>query len=224
MGYITMTYGIEFREKAIALRKRGYSINELAEKLGVAKSSISLWVSGTALDDKAQLRLKERGMLGLYRTILTKKKNRQTVTEECERQAGELLQNINFDQSLARLLCSIFFWTEGGKYSDSFVYFTNSDPVMVKTFLRLLRKGFVIDERKLRGLVHIHEYHNDKKIRTEWSQVTSIPLTQFTKSYLKPHTKKRLREGYKGCISLRYYDSKIARELRAIYNVFARSL
>lgn len=217
-----MAYSIEFREKVISLRKRGYSINELAQKMGVAKSSISLWVTSTMLGEKAQNRLRERRILGQYHTIATKKRIRALETAEYEQQARGQLENIDFNQSLTKLLCSIFFWTEGGKHTDSFVYFTNSDPVMVKIFLKLLRKGFTLNENKLRALVHIHEYHIDKEVKAEWSKLTGIPLEQFTKSYLKPHTKKRLRDGYPGCITVRYYDAKIARELRSIYNMFAQ--
>lgn len=95
---------------------------------------------------------------------------------------------------------------------------------MVKTFLKLLRSTFILDEKKFRALVHIHEYHNEKEIKAFWSKVTGIPLTQFNKSYLKTHTKKIIRKNYKGTISIRYYDYKIALELSFIYNIFAKKL
>lgn len=94
--------------------------------------------------------------------------------------------------------------------------------MMVKMFVKLLRLSFPIDEKKLRAMVQIHEYHNDNAIKNFWSKVTTIPLSQFSRSYLKPHTKKRIRQGYKGSVRIRYYDYKIALELRSIYNVLAQ--
>jgi len=91
---------------------------------------------------------------------------------------------------------------------------------MVVTFLKLLRDSFKIDEKKLRAMVHIHEYHNEKQILDYWSKMINIPLKQFTKSFKKPHTGKRARKNYKGSIRIRYYDYKIALELRSIYNTF----
>ena len=38
--------------KAINLRKKGYSLNEIVEKLGVAKSSVSVWVRNEPLHSK----------------------------------------------------------------------------------------------------------------------------------------------------------------------------
>ena len=52
----------------------------------------------------------------------------------------------------------------------------------------------------------------------------NIPLSQFSKSYLKTNTKTSTRERYQGCIGICYYDSKIALGLRSIYNTFAKNL
>ena len=95
---------------------------------------------------------------------------------------------------------------------------------MIGSFIKLFRLSFVLDERKLRALIHIHEYHNEVKIKNYWSHLTTIPLIQFSKSYLKPHTGKVIRSGYKGTIRIRYYDYTIASELKAIYNMFAKQL
>lgn len=95
---------------------------------------------------------------------------------------------------------------------------------MVVTFLKLIREGFLIDESKLRVLVHIHEYHNNDEIKFFWSSVTKIPLNQFHKSYLKPHTGKRIKEGYMGCVNINYFDSQVARQIKVLYNMFADTL
>ena len=72
--------------------------------------------------------------------------------------------------------------------------------------------------------MHIHEYHNENEIKNYWSKIASIPLSQFTKSYLKPHTKKVVRQGYKGALRIAYADTKIVDELKAVYNGLANSL
>ncbi len=59
-------------------------------------------------------------------------------------------------------------------------------------------------------------FHDE--LKTFWSEVTSIPLTQFNKSYRKTNTGKTKKAGYQGCASIYYYDAKIAKELTALYN------
>lgn len=89
---------------------------------------------------------------------------------------------------------------------------------MIFTFISLLRKSFTVDESKFRALVQLHEYHEENKIINFWSKITKIPVSQFTKSYLKPNTSKVIRKDYKGTLRIVYYNSQIAHELKAIYN------
>ena len=215
-----MSYSTYFKEKALLLRKRGYSIKEISQTLKVAKSTSSTWVRHLNLNDGAKLRLQKRKILGQYKAMKTRKIKREKIKEEFYKKTVKSLKKINMTKELYKLLCSFLFWTEGGKSTDSYVYFINSDPNMVITFLKLLRESFDIDESKLRAMVHIHEYHNEKHILNYWSHLTKIPLTKFSKSYKKPHTGKRIRENYKGSIRIRYYDYKIALELRSFYNTF----
>lgn len=89
---------------------------------------------------------------------------------------------------------------------------------MIMTFLSLLRQSFSLDEKKFHVSIHLHEYHDPELIKEFWINTTQIPVAQFIKPYLKPHTAIRKKDNYKGCITIRYYDVKIARELTAVYN------
>lgn len=88
----------------------------------------------------------------------------------------------------------------------------------------MFRIAFDVEEGKFRALIHVHDYHNESEIKEYWSSITNIPLKQFHKSYLKQNTKIRLRENYRGTISIRYQDALIALELRTVYNTFARTV
>ena len=98
-------------------------------------------------------------------------------------------------------------------YSEIRVSFSNSDPQLIKYFLKIFRKSFVLEEKKFRALLHIHDYHNEKKQIQFWSKVTQIPTGQFSRSFHKKNTGKNKRVGYPGCLSVRYYNSIIQKEL-----------
>ena len=80
-----------------------------------------------------------------------------------------------------------------------------------------------LDEKKLRICLHLHEYHSEVRQKQFWSQVTAIPLNQFFKVYKKPHTGKRKKENYPGCVSVRYYDVDVAFALNALWRLFGQS-
>lgn len=123
-----------------------------------------------------------------------------------------------------QIIAALIFWCEGSKRQLSSVKFINSDPKMIKLFLTALRNGFGINEHKLKALLHLHEYHNEEELKIFWSGVTGINKDRFHRSYIKPHSGKRKREGYKGCIALYYGEANLARKLDALYHGLSKHL
>ncbi len=215
---------IEVKENAIKLRKKGYSVKEIARKLKIAQSTSSLWARDIKLNKKAQQRLKKRSLLGYYKGSLRWAEKR--IEQENERRitASEIIDKINKNPNHLKIYCALLYWCEGGKSYKESVRFVNSDPILIKTFLNLFKKAFSVDEKKFRILMHLHGYHDEKKQKNFWSKLTQIPKKQFLHTFHKPHTKKRIRENYPGCIAIYYHDCKIARELRTLYKIFSEQL
>lgn len=208
------------KDKAISLRKKGFSLKEISEKLKIAKSTASDWLKNVPLNQEAQERLKKKQILGQYKTQLINKQKRIKLLKKYLNESNKQLKRIIFTKDIYQLFCALFYWCEGNK-RDSFIRFTNSDPKMIRNFLTLLRKSFLLDEKKFRALLHLHSYHNEKKQKEFWSKITQIPISQFNRSYLKKNTQKRLRKNYPGCIAISYYDAKIVKKLISLYNSFA---
>lgn len=213
-----MAYDNSIKQHAIKLRKSGYSIKEISNKLNIAISTSSVWVRDIVIQPHGLNRMQKRYELKRYK--MSQRwidKNRQKyLTNYLD--AKTLLSSIDLkNKNIAKLICAILFWAEGNK-DYSHIRFTNSDPAMIATFLSHFRRGFVADESKFRACVHLHEYHNSKEIHHYWSNITKIPLSNFRKAYLKPHTGKRKKIDYKGCITVYYFSSSIAHELQALYN------
>lgn len=214
-----MSYKLGLREEAIKLRKLGYSIKEVSEEMGIAKSTSSLWLRDIKLSLQAEKRLEERRVIGQYKSrasILAKAEKQKNIRLK---RAQQTLSNLIISKELAMLCCSLLFWCEGNKgTNDRFVRFTNSDPKLVKLFLSFLRTGFAIDETKFRILMHLHTYHDEIKQKNFWSKNTNIPSSQFHKTYWKLNTGKKKHKDYQGCIAISYYSSELAKELSALYN------
>lgn len=210
---------LEEQKKARGLRKLGFSVKDIAKKLKVSSSSVSLWVRGVVISESGQAKL-------LATVQSSRQKGLQVLKEGRELQKKALLEKVkrdfgglSNDPRLCRLLCSFLYWGEGSKTGHS-VSFINSDPIMIETFLFLFRKGFSPEEAKFRCLVHIHEYHDETKIKQFWSDITNIPTEKFQRSYLKPNSKKILRVGYMGSLVVKYYDSSIFNQIKVSYLEF----
>jgi transcriptional regulator with XRE-family HTH domain len=213
---------ISEKTEAIKLRKKGYSLNEIAAKTGVAKSTASMWVRDIVLGNNAKKRLLSKIKIGQFVSAENKKKKTQKVLDGCREKASDELRGKKFDSVVCKIICAMIYWCEGAKNRFCGINFTNSDPDLIKKFLELLRKSFELDERKFRVCVHLHGYHNKERQIRFWSEITEISKNQFIKPYLKKNTGKRTRENYQGCVSIRYHDVTVARELMATAEAFLK--
>lgn len=204
------------KERAILMRKRGKSIGEIAQVLHVSKSSVSLWVRDVVLSEKVKKILEEKLTSGQKKAREVHLKNTKAKEAVARTFAVNNLPKSSLLSKNSKLLSlAIFYWCEGNKSPNDLVLFTNSDPNVINTFLKLLRDVFEVDEKKFRVCIHLHEYHDVQAELQFWSKITTIALPQFFKPYRKPHSGKRFHEGYHGCAQIRYYDVGVARKLLA---------
>lgn len=229
VGYIThfnllIMYSVKYREKAKEFRRKGYSLKEIADELSIAKSTASVWVRNVKLSREAKQRLEERLTKGQINAAKIKKERRKKLLEKLYKEAYGCIEELDFKKEHLKLFCAVIYWCEGGTYSKKAVRFTNSDPDLVELFLFLFRKSFRVDEDKFRACMHLHDYHDEEERKDFWSRITGISKNQFIKTYQKPHTAKRIRDNYPGCLNIRYYDALIAKELLAFYKAFKNKL
>ena len=81
------------------------------------------------------------------------------------------------------LIGTALYWAEGynratrGKGHE--ICFANSNPDMIKLFLRFLREIIHVPEDKLRVKIHIYPNIDEESAINFWSQVTNMPKERF---------------------------------------------
>lgn len=200
----------EEKKKSLELRKLGYSLGEIAEKLGVSKSTASLWTKKVVVSGEGAIKIKERSRLANIKSSKVLHNRKLDRLDLVEKESESLINRIKLDKDFALVALSIMYWCEGSK-DDSSVRFTNSDPELVRMFMRTFRKSFSVNESKIRICVHLHDYHNKEEICDFWSRITRVPRSQFNKPHQKKSNHLFKKEGYKGCIRINYHDAHISR-------------
>ncbi|MDQ5968896.1 MAG: hypothetical protein QG579_53 [Patescibacteria group bacterium] len=208
---------IKEKRTAISLRKRGMTISEIQKVVHVSKSSISLWIRDVQLSPMESERIENKITAGQLRSREVIKQKSVNKLAEINKFARESFKRVEVTKSLEILLCACLYEGEGNKGFNQSLSFTNSDPKMISTFLGLLRSGFDVDESKFRVCIHLHHYHDKNKQLEFWSNITRIPKSQFMKPFMKKNSGLYKKEGYAGCISIRYYDISLKRKLMSIF-------
>lgn len=212
------------KHQAIKLREEGSSIKEISKKLDIAQSTVSLMVRNISLSHKAKDILLEKRKAGRIKATQVIIENRKKRQKEAYVYAEKLLTDFNLSVGVSFLIASVCYECEGGKSDFGVLEFTNSDPVLIKLFLLNLRKSFVLDERKFRVIMHLHSYHNEKQEQQFWSGVTSIPQNLFTKTFQKKESGINKKDGYHGCVQIKYFDVSIKRTLLATKHILANKM
>ncbi len=104
------------------------------------------------------------------------------------------------------------YWAEGARLQEKncTVDFANSNPEMIKIFVKFLRKICGINEKKLRVFLYCYSNQNIESLINYWYKITSIPLSQFTKPYVREDFLAEKVDKMKyGLIHIRYADKKL---------------
>jgi len=192
MGYAGK---LELKLKAKSLRKKGLSIKEIQKELKVSKSSVSLWVRDIQLSRKQLERLYLNKKTGALRGSIIGAKKKQRKREELTRRLiTEGKEEVGDISSRDRFIAGIAMYFADGSKSDGHVSFCNTNPDAIRFMANWIREFCSPPEEKLRGALYIHDDLNEKKAKKYWSELTRIPLAQFTKSYIVKNNLNRLRK------------------------------
>jgi hypothetical protein len=162
------------RQQARQLRRAGLPLAEIASRLGVSKSSVSLWVRDVSFDPLPRPpRGRRRGPNALQR-------RRQA---EIDRLVAEGRERIGRLSEREFLVAGVALYAGEGAKEDGRVRFVNSDPRMVVFFCAWLRHFYEVDESRLRLALYLHQGLDLEAAMAYWSALTGIPQAQFTQPY-----------------------------------------
>lgn len=131
------------------LRKRGFSIKEIARTLGVSKSSVSSWVKEIVLTDEQREKLDARMSFAAA--------NRKRMFDAAEKRAAQQERGraqARTDDPRFIAGCMLY-WAEGSKKRND-VVFVNSDPEMMAFFVEFLRDYYGVKNAEISLSVTAH--------------------------------------------------------------------
>ena len=162
------------QERARHLRARGWALADIAEELGVAKSSASRWCRDVDPGPRPERRTPRRRAPN----VLQRRKQ-----AEIERLAEEGRARIGRLSERDLLIAGTALYAGEGAKTDGNLKLANSDPAMIRLFCVWMRRFFEIDESRLRVVLYLHVGLDLQAAEQFWSEITEIPLAQFTKPY-----------------------------------------
>lgn len=213
---------VEEQEKARELRKQSWTLQEIADELGVSKSSVSLWVRDVEFTPKP------RKSVGLARPGAQRRAPNRLAREKQQQVSRMHARGVERVARLSDrefLMAGIALYAAEGSKTDGTVSMANTDPQILEFFCAWLRRFFDIDESRLRVRVYLHDGLDLAMANSHWSRVTGIPVERFRKPYRAvPREGIRHTKHVRGCATVSYSCSATHREIMGmIAGLFGRT-
>lgn len=202
------------QEAARELRAAGLTLQQIADRLHVSKSSVSLWVRDVPFTPSKR-------RWGPHRRPNPASHRKQREIAECNEEGRRLIGTLGRDAFLA---AGAALYAGEGVKRDGEVCFANTDPAMVALFCAWLREFFSIDETRLRVRVYLHQGLDLDAAEDHWSRVTGIPRVQFRCPYraeADPSIRRNKHEF--GCVYVRYADTRAHRRIMGLIRALLSS-
>src|SRR5439155_5066841 len=150
--------------EARRLRAESLTLAEIADTLGVSKSSVSLWVRDVDFTPRPGTGGRRRGPNALQRRK----------ADEIERLRAEASERIGRLSERDFLVAGAALYAGEGAKRDGSIRFANSDPRMILFFCQWLRRLFTVDESRLHLRLYLHQGLDVGAANRFWSELTGI--------------------------------------------------
>ncbi|HEX9065162.1 MAG TPA: hypothetical protein VF843_08635 [Streptosporangiaceae bacterium] len=199
----------ELRRRACELRAQGRAYREIAATLGVSKSSVSLWLRDIPQPDRLTYEeVRARQAAGTARYWAGERQRREQMRVAISADAAKQIGSLS--EREVRIAGAVAYWCEGAKNKphrrSDHVDFINSDPALIRLFLRFLDRAGVTEDRLI-FQVSIHESADVVAAQEFWLEVTQTDPAQFRRPQIKRHNprtnRKNTGDTYHGCLRVR---------------------
>ena len=224
-----MAYPQEFKKEAQKLRSRGKTYNEIRVLLSanIPKSTLSEWCNKIEVPGIFNEILKKKMEAGGHRgrliALAVNKHKRDLYLDKIRKDNLYLADRLQ-EKDFAKIALAMLYLGEGSKRSRGRLSLGNSDPDVIRLYLRLLQTSYKIDKRKLRCTVQCRADQKIESLIKYWSEVTDLPRSQFYKTQVDPRTigKPSKKKEYRGVCRIDYLSGHLFNEVIIIGKILSQ--
>lgn len=214
---------------AIKFRKKGYSIRKIECHLGISRSTLSGWFKYIELSSKQKEKLLKNWKGALVKArekaVLWHNAQKAKRLQIAKETASKTLENINLkDLNILELALAILYMGEGSRKTTE-TAIGNSNPLILKFFLAILKNVYNFDVKKIRCELNIRADQNPRKLVHFWSKELNLPLSNFKQITVDKRTiGTKTYPYYNGVCQLRCSHVHIQRKLLYLSELFCEKV
>lgn len=217
------------KNDALNLRIKGQSIGSIEKRLGIPRSTLSGWFKSIKLtkdQEKVLYEKSKRGLIKARREAVkwhnSQKKQRFTLAKN---EANKVLGKVNIsNREWIEITLAILYLGEGYK-TGARVGMGNSDPLILKFFLSLLKKIYGCKIGRIRCDLNLRADQNKTKEINYWSKALGLPTINFKGTFFDKRTEgRKTYKNYHGVCQVTLGRADIQRRLMYLADIYCNSI
>ena len=161
-------------------RERQLTVDEIAQKLQISKSSVSRWIQDISLPSKIVHRRKMAG--GIASGKIRGEKSRK-IRQSYQQQGSRIAEQ--YGQDPLFVAGCMMHWSEGTKNRNS-VQICNTDPYFLRLWLKFIQTFFDVptDSIRIKVSCYLNNGKTQRQIEDHWLAELNLPRSCLTKTTL----------------------------------------
>lgn len=179
-------------DQAIHLRKRGFTLSEIAKYCDISKSTASKWLQNKCFSQQVTEANKLR--VGAENAKRLKLMAKARTAERKHRYADAMqaakTEFVNY-QSNPAFVAGLMVYVTAGDINDSQVIrFSHSNPALHKTVIGFCEQFLGVSRESNKLWLQLYQGASEEKAMKHWSRITKVPYSRFYKNQYVSTTQK----------------------------------
>ncbi len=185
-------------EQAVALRKRGFTLEEIAKVCEISKSTASIWLKNKAFSAQVtKQNVKRAGAENAKRLqLIAKARGGERRRRYADAAASAKVEFAHYQSNPLFMAGMAAYIASGDIKNERVIRFSNVSPELHKLFLSFCIKFLGIEKKSIHLWLQLYEGSTEERAMKTWSKITTIPYSQFYKNqFVNKLSRKPLHSG-----------------------------
>ena len=172
-------------EQALQLRKRGFTLEEIAKYVAVSKSTVSKWLKNNANSIEVTKQNKRRaGQENAKRLkLMSKTRTRERTNRYKEVEQSAEVEFKHYKKNPLFIAGLITYASLGDMTGETgIIRLTTARVVAHKTFISFAVEYLGVPKNKIKLWLFLYTDHNEESCMRKWHKATTLPYSQFHKN------------------------------------------
>jgi len=175
------------KQNAIELRKKGMSYSLISNQLSISKSTLSNWLKDLPYSPNKQVLDRIRHGQGTYGL-----RRRQIRLDEISELKLQGIAEVGEMSKRDLWMIGLGLWIGEGSKTMEQIRLVNSDPRVIRLFIRWLREICGLKDENITIAMHLYPDSNELLSMSYWMDITKLPREQFRKTQIDRRLDKKV--------------------------------